>query len=108
MKFQVPVTMNYGSKKKICILSGKLSFGILNERNFKRRKFVMEFKKAKTEGPELKPNICHLNVKVSVAPTLCNPMDCSSPGFSVHGLFHARILVWVAIPFFSGSSQPGN
>lgn len=66
MKFQVPVTMNYGSKKKICILSGKLSFGILNERNFKRRKFVMEFKKAKTEGPELKPNICHLKVKVSV------------------------------------------
>ena len=29
----------------------------------------------------------------------CNPMDCSPPGFSVHGLFQARILAWVAISF---------
>ena len=29
----------------------------------------------------------------------CNPMDCSLPGSSVHGLFHARILEWVAISF---------
>ena len=32
--------------------------------------------------------------------TLCNPMDCSSPGSSVHGLFQERILEWVAIPSF--------
>ena len=31
--------------------------------------------------------------------TLCNPMDCSPPGFSVHGIFQARILEWVAISF---------
>ena len=30
-------------------------------------------------------------------PTLCNTMDCSSPGSSVHGIFQARILEWVAI-----------
>ena len=30
---------------------------------------------------------------------LCNPMDCSPPGSSVHGLFQARILEWVAISF---------
>ena len=111
MKFQVPVTMNYGNKKKICKSSGKLGFGMLNERNFRRRKFVMEFKKLKTEGHKLKPSICHLKVKVSVAhlcPTLCDPMDCSSPGSSVHGLFHTKILEWVAISFFSGSSQPRN
>ena len=30
---------------------------------------------------------------------LCNPMDCSPPGFSVHGILQARILKWVAIPF---------
>ena len=30
-------------------------------------------------------------------PTLCNPMDCSPPGFSVHGISQARILEWVAI-----------
>ena len=39
-------------------------------------------------------------------PTACNPMDCSPPGSSVHGLLQARILEWVAIPFFRGSAQP--
>ena len=39
-------------------------------------------------------------------PTLCNPMDCSPPGSSVHGISQARILEWVAIPFSSGSSWP--
>ena len=32
-------------------------------------------------------------------PTLCNPMDCSLPGSSVHGILQARILEWVAIAF---------
>ena len=31
-------------------------------------------------------------------PTLCNPMDCSLPGFSVHGILQAGVLEWVAIP----------
>ena len=39
-----------------------------------------------------------------LCPTLCNPMDCSLPGFSVHGILQARILEWVAIPFSRGSS----
>ena len=39
-------------------------------------------------------------------PTLCDPMDCSPPGFSVHGIFQAWILEWVAISFSRGSSQP--
>ena len=46
-------------------------------------------------------------VKVIVAqscPTLCDPMDCSPPGSSVHGVLQARILEWVAIPFSRGSS----
>ena len=38
-------------------------------------------------------------------PTLCNPMDCSPPGSSVHGILQARILVWVAMPSSRGSSQ---
>ena len=33
-------------------------------------------------------------------PTLREPMDCSPPGFSVHGIFQARVLEWVAIAFF--------
>ena len=38
--------------------------------------------------------------------TLCDPMDCGPPGSSVHGIFQARILDWVAISFSRGSSQP--
>ena len=39
-------------------------------------------------------------------PSLCDPMDCSLPGSSVHGIFQARVLEWVAISFSRGSSQP--
>ena len=57
---------------------------------------------------------CHfllqrIKVKSEVAqscPTLSNPMDCSLPGSSVHGIFQARVLEWVAISFSRGSSQP--
>ena len=38
--------------------------------------------------------------------TLWDPMDCDPPGSSVHGILQARILEWVAIPFFRGSSHP--
>ena len=40
--------------------------------------------------------------------TLCDPMDCSPPGSSVHGILHARILEWVARPFSRGSSRPSD
>ena len=36
--------------------------------------------------------------------TLCDPMDRSPPGFSVHGILQARILEWVAMPSSRGSS----
>ena len=39
-------------------------------------------------------------------PTLCNPVDCSLPGFSAHRTFQARILEWVAISLSRVSSQP--
>ena len=37
-----------------------------------------------------------------LCPTLCDPVDCSSPGSSVPGILQARILEWVAMPFSSG------
>ena len=40
--------------------------------------------------------------------TLCDPMGCCLTGSSVHGLLQARILEWVAISSFRGSSQPKN
>ena len=48
--------------------------------------------------------VCVLSVGQSW-PTLCDLKDCSPPGFSVHGISQARILEWVVIPFFRGSSQ---
>ena len=39
-------------------------------------------------------------------PTLYDPMDCSLPGSSVHGILQARVLEWVAVSFSRGSSQP--
>ena len=38
--------------------------------------------------------------------TLCDPMDCSLLGSSVHGILQARILEWVAMPTSRGPSQP--
>ena len=39
-------------------------------------------------------------------PTLCDPIDCSPPGSSVHGIFQAAILEWIAIPFSGDSFRP--
>ena len=41
-------------------------------------------------------------------PTLCDPMDYSISGSSVHGIFQARVLEWIAIAFSRGSSWPRN
>ena len=47
------------------------------------------------------------HVKVSkLCPTLCDPMDCSPPGSSVHGILRVRIPEWVAISYSRGSSRP--
>ena len=40
-------------------------------------------------------------------PTLCDPTDCSPPGFSVRGILQARILEWVAIPSPGDLPDPG-
>ena len=56
-----------------------------------------------TQSPEkTMEHLSLLCVRVSVAqsyPTLCDPMDCSPPGSSVHGILQAIILEWDAIPF---------
>ena len=50
--------------------------------------------------------ICVHGVKSHSRFQLCDPMDCSPPGFSVHGILQARILQWVVIPFSRGFFQP--
>ena len=52
---------------------------------------------------------CAIGAKsLQSCPTLFNPMDCSLPGISVHGILRARILEWVAMSLSRGSSQPRN
>ena len=43
-----------------------------------------------------------------VASGSCEPMNCNLPGFSIHGIFQARILEWVVISFSRRSSRPGD
>ena len=54
--------------------------------------------------PRIQPHVCMLVAQLGL--TLCDPMDCSPPGFSIHGISQARTLEWVAIFFFRESSQP--
>ena len=56
-------------------------------------------------NPALRPCRCLVS---ELCPTLCNLMDCSPPGSSVHGILQARILEWVAFSFSRGSSQPSD
>ena len=48
--------------------------------------FLLQYMKVKSK-----------NEVAQSCPTLCNPMDCSLPGFSIHGIFQTRVLEWDAI-----------
>ena len=54
---------------------------------------------------ELKRALCVCTVTQSCL-TLCNPVDCSPPGSSIHGIFQAGILEQIPIFYSRGSSQP--
>ena len=59
--------------------------------------------------PMLSGSILEFHVCVLVTQsylTLCDPRDCSPPGFSIHGIHQARILEWIAILLSRGTSQP--
>ena len=51
-------------------------------------------------------SVCVLSLQLCL--TLCDPVDCSLPGFSVREILQARILEWVAMPFSRRSSQSRN
>ena len=61
--------------------------------------FLLQCLKVKTESEV-----------AQLCPTLSDPMDCSLPGSSVHGIFQARVLEWVAIAFsvFKDKNKPNN
>ena len=61
---------------------------------------------AKRKWKKLLYSMCKCAKSLQSYLTLCDPMDGSPPGSSVHELFQARILEWVAISFSWGSSPP--
>ena len=60
--------------------------------------------KAPCEGQGHSPH--QYELATQSCPTLCDPMDCSPPGSSIHGLLQTRILEWAATPSSRGSSRP--
>ena len=54
------------------------------------------------------PQLCMCAKSLQSCPALCDPVDCSLPGSSVHGILQARILKWVDMPSSSGSSPSRN
>ena len=55
-----------------------------------------------------RPSACVRAKSLQSCLTLCDPMNCSPPGSSVHGISQARILEWVAMPSSRGSSRPSD
>ena len=88
-----------------CSLPGSSVHGIFQAR-------VLEWGAIAFSSKHLYPSPIHDNVLkkssevVQSCSTLCDPMDCSLPGSSVHGIFQARVLEWVAVSFSRWSFQP--
>ena len=58
------------------------------------------------KGFTLNKSLCVPAKSLQLCPILCDPMNCSPPGSSVHRILQARILEWAAMPFSRGSSGP--
>ena len=82
-------TVAYGEQILVCIHRIQLNFSYLDP----------TMKTASEALPAKSLQSC---------PTLCNPMDCSLPGFSIHGILHTRTLEWVAISFSIGSTKTSH
>ena len=83
-----------------------------------QKNFATLKKKNQTQGGSLSRTYCHVRkipklrcvhscmLSLQSYPTLCDLMDCSPPGSSVHRILQARILEWIAMPSSRVSSQP--
>ena len=67
---------------------------------WRRSLLVMRFNSKAVSTVSLPPLLC-----APLCPALCDPVGCSPPGSSVHGILQARRLEWVAICYFKGSSR---
>ena len=82
-------------------MNGGVAMLLLYKIFFKTRKAIINFKKCHSEKSS------NYQVKsLSSVRLFATPMDCSLPGSSVHVIFQARVLEWVAISLSRGSSWP--
>ena len=79
----------YCSPGKVNLTSGSELRGKERQSYRSKKRFQMSIKQ-QAAAPESESEVAQL------CPTFCNPMDCSLPGFSIHGIFQARVLEWVA------------
>ena len=104
-----PEFVPYSLLEKMTKLENNLALTITIIIFRKRIHYYLHQYRVWIEKVKLSPGLVEMKVKVLVAQpclTLCNPVDCSPPGSSVHRIFHARMLEWVAMPSSRGSSQP--
>ena len=104
-----PEFVPYSLLEKMTKLENNLALTITIIIFRKRIHYYLHQYRVWIENVKLSPWLVEMKVKVLVAQpclTLCNPVDCSPPGSSVHRIFHARMLEWVAMPSSRGSSQP--
>ena len=69
---------------------------------------LLSLHKQCSPSPQGRLTVAKESEVTQLCPTLCDPMDCSLSGSSIHGIFQARVLEWIAISFSGGSSQPRN
>ena len=91
-KFTADSESSHENKRHL--LLGRKAMSILNKCIKKQRHHFAD------KGP-------HSQVLVTQScPTLCDPIDCSLPRYTIYGILQARVLEWVPIPFSRGSSWP--
>ena len=76
----------------------------------KRIRFLDRLKQRKTKIETKRKSLGQPSVhakSLQSCPTLCDPIDCSPPGSSVHGILQTRILEWVAMPSPGNIPDPG-
>ena len=90
------------------IYKGKnmLTLGCLTEKKERLQNNTQSVTQRLWETHFHRKNLCKHVLVAQSCSAVCNPMACSLPVSSVYEIFQARILQWVAIPFYRGSSQP--
>ena len=98
------------SRNIACFLSGSLSSdpnsGSLAQENNQKYRKIFTHRDVITVLLFIYNNNESESKVAQSCPTLCNPVDYSLPGSSIHGILQAGILEWVAISFSRGSSRP--